>query len=799
MAGPERCPGCLHALPPDAPRGLCPACLLLQAMAADTVEPSVPDGPGSTAPEDSLATREYVPGTSTASYHENAAGAPGVGTAARSADFPEFVGRYRLEREIGRGGMGEVIQGRDVEIGREIALKVLKEEFRDSAEMVLRFVEEAQIGGQLVHPAIVPVYEMGTFPDGRPFFVMKLVRGRNLTELLKSRPDPAEDLPRYLSIFEQVCQAMAYAHSRGVIHRDLKSLNVMVGAFGEVQTMDWGMAKLLDRESTPEAESEIRTVRAGSFASVAGGVKGTPNYMPPEQARAEVDRIDERADVFALGAILCEILTGMPPYLGQSAEEILAKAAKADLADALARLDASGADAELPALARHCLAPDRDDRPRNAGEVANTMAAYFASVQDRLRRAELDRVEAQTRAEEESKRRVLADELAGEAEGRAASERKRRRATLALAASLLLLFGLGGTVASWIRDRGVVASRAYEDARNLRDRALADIQSPAVWSAAVEAAKRAEGLLAFGVSSGTRRRVLELRQELEQTRELLETLVEIRSSRYDDEDGQRTDAANTDAFRLAGLDVKTSSPPELARQIRARPREVALEMTRALDDWALERRYVDDRAGSRRITDVARLADPDPWRNRLRDALGIRDKASARDTSRVLVDSARLDGLDAVGLHLLGRVLMGAGELDAAERVTRVGQRRFPRDAWLNLDLALCLVDLNRRKEAISYFVAARSLRPEMGYPLARAARGTRRDGRFDRGVPGPGPTATEAGFVSGLPRKNFEGPRRIERGRRVPRSRDLVLSIGRGEFKPIPGMLATTSTSATP
>ncbi len=246
---------------------------------------------------------------------------------------------------------------------------------------------------------------MGTFPDGRPFFVMKLVQGRTLADLLHSRTDPTEDLPRYLSIFDQVCQAMAYAHFRRVIHRDLKSPNVMVGAFGEVQTMDWGMAKLLSSEGPTRGRRRDPDRSAdGSLATVDGSVKGTPNYMSPEQARGEGDRLDERTDVFSLGAILCEILTGRPPYLGESSEEVLAKAARADLADALAELGNCGADVRV-AGPGPSLSGDRSGRPperRRRGRRA--IAAYFAGVLDRLRRAELDRVEAETRAEEESKR-----------------------------------------------------------------------------------------------------------------------------------------------------------------------------------------------------------------------------------------------------------------------------------------------------------------------------------------------------------------------------------------------------------
>lgn len=153
--------------------------------------------------------------------------------------------RYRLEGEIARGGMGAVLRGRDEDLGREIAVKVMLQNHAGKTELLQRFVEEAQIAGQLQHPGITPVYELGRFPDQRPYFTMKLVRGQTLAKLLKDRPDPANERPRFLKIFEQICQTLAYAHTRKVIHRDLKPHNIMVGSFGEVQVMDWGLAKVL--------------------------------------------------------------------------------------------------------------------------------------------------------------------------------------------------------------------------------------------------------------------------------------------------------------------------------------------------------------------------------------------------------------------------------------------------------------------------------------------------------------------------------------------------------------------------
>jgi hypothetical protein len=151
--------------------------------------------------------------------------------------------RYRLGEEIARGGMGSVLRAHDTILGRDLAVKVLLEEHQNHPAMVQRFIEEAQIGGQLQHPGIPPVLELGRFPDGRPCIAMKLVKGRTLAALLGECPDPRRDRPRLLGIFDHVCQTMAYVHSRRVLHRDLKPANIMVGPFGEVQIMDWGLAK----------------------------------------------------------------------------------------------------------------------------------------------------------------------------------------------------------------------------------------------------------------------------------------------------------------------------------------------------------------------------------------------------------------------------------------------------------------------------------------------------------------------------------------------------------------------------
>ena len=172
--------------------------------------------------------------------------------------------RYQLFGEIARGGMGAILRGRDVDLGRDLAVKVLLDPTRTSPRWSGGSSRRRRSAASSSTRAIVPVYELGTFADRRPFFTMKLVKGRTLADLLRARPSPADDLPRFLSIFESIAQTMAYAHARGVIHRDLKPSNVMVGSFGEVQVMDWGLAKVLPQGGAADDEPSPGPSRARS-------------------------------------------------------------------------------------------------------------------------------------------------------------------------------------------------------------------------------------------------------------------------------------------------------------------------------------------------------------------------------------------------------------------------------------------------------------------------------------------------------------------------------------------------------
>jgi serine/threonine-protein kinase len=673
--------------------------------------------------------------------------------------LPEQTGdRYQLQGEIARGGMGAVLRGRDVDLGRDLAVKVLLEKHAHRPEVARRFIEEAQIGGQLQHPGVVPVYDIGRFGE-RPFFTMKLVKGQTLQALLAERAEPSVDRPRFLSIALQVCQTLAYAHAKGVIHRDLKPANVMVGAFGEAQVMDWGLAKVLaeggvadeekaSRQQQSEEGTQIRTARssglAGTFGTQteAGSLLGTPAYMPPEQANGDVAHLDRRADVFGLGAILCEVLTGKPPYVGRSSEEVRRKACNGDLADALARLDSCGADAELVVLTKTCLAAEAIDRPQDAQAVADGLVAYLNGVQERLHQAELAEAEAKAKAVEEA---------------------RRRRLTLALAATVLLAVTLGGGGWLWVKNehdtRAVQVAREVNDALNqataLREKAkAATTGGAALFAQAREQVSRARALVENGPADyalvdQVRRLQAELDEE-EKDRILVAALDEARLAQAEtlSENRFATERAVPkfrEAFAAYGLPAGQDEPAAAAVRIRQRPAAVQEAILAALDEW-------DDLAGNPRyhivephrewLRAVLDAAEPaDAWGRKVRAArrepdgakrqAALEALAAAADFAKVPVRA--LTGLVSPGRYAKGNALRPA---EAAKLLRRV-QRRYPADFWANELLGKILQQVTPPQwdEAVRFLTAAVALRPDS--PGARINLGTalQTNGRLDEAL----------------------------------------------------------------
>jgi len=502
-------------------------------------------------------------------------------------------------------------------------------------------------------------------------------------------------LPRFVQIFEQIAQAVGFAHSRGIIHRDLKPQNVMVGEFGEVQLMDWGLAKDLAYTSARLGrESEESSLNTDGLLTAAGMIMGTPAYMAPEQARCEP--VDQRADVFSLGGILTAILTGKPVFTGDSAFESIERAAAGDTALALDRLKESGADAELQAVARKCLSAEATDRYPTGRAVADAVAAYRAGVEQRLKQAETARAEAVVRETE---------------------QRKRRKVQVALAFTVLTLAAAGGAFAWWqqeqsnrrLRDesllkqerefkdnqarQGVVASQAL--ATNLRRR----YRYKEAEAALAQAAELAKG-------------AVELAPVVEQARVDLAFVVQLDDIRYrkwlwlmggEGNPGKfNTTIAAPEyhrAFSAQNLDLKTLPPTEASARIAASG--VKAELVAAIDDWAL---YEPDTALRDRLLEVARRADPGPWTDRLRDP-AVRGNRGAIAT---LVADADVSRTPPAAIQVLAVLMTRQQGLDP--RPTLIAARMANPGEF---ELAFYLGQCQDGGPAIGPYEVAHSLRPD--------------------------------------------------------------------------------------
>lgn len=630
--------------------------------------------------------------------------------------------RYQIDGEIARGGMGAVFKGRDRNLGREVAVKVLLATHSGRSELVQRFVEEARIAGRLQHPGVAPVYDLGRFRDERPYFAMKLVHGQTLAAMLAERTGPASDRARFVGIFAQVCQTLAYAHAQGVIHRDLKPANVMVGAFGEVQVMDWGLAKVLSDGAAVDAPA-IRDQFALGWADMAltvdadtplaashtqaGSVLGTPAYMAPEQARGDVKCVDKRSDVFGLGAILCQILTGQPPFVGHS-QAVMRLAQAGNLNEAFMRLTSCGADVELVNLAKHCLANDPQQRPADAGGVAEAATAYQDSVTERLRQAELARA-AETARTEEARATAEQERKAREAaQARAVAERRARRLTLGLAASVLTLVAVGAAGGLWAQrqaaERRAEAERqrdgvetALEKARGLRQQER--------WAEARAVLEQTRGTLARGPE--------DLRQRVDQAVAdvaLVDRLDAIRMQRAlivaGKLDVKGAGLEYAAAFKDAGLGDEGEDADVVAARIRGSA--VREQLVAALDIWAMS---TSDPQRAAWLLEVARLADPDEWRDSFHDVemwcnpVGLEKLASdlLADERRLARQSPQL--LEALGTALIRTKVNSLPLLVAA-------QDRFPDDFWLNFTLADAYDRAGRPGEGAGFYRVSLAIRP---------------------------------------------------------------------------------------
>jgi serine/threonine-protein kinase len=391
------------------------------------------------------ATRLYQPAAKVerpvgdATVREAPAAAARVSILPAPIDDQGFDLRYRTLGTLGEGGMGVVSLRKDTRIGREVAIKMLHSKAASSADARMRFEREARVQGQLEHPAVVPVYDLGVAPDGTPFFTMKRLRGENLADILdglaKGRPTAAAyTRRRLLTAFASVCLAIDFANARGVLHRDLKPSNVMLGAYGEVYVLDWGLAKLTGEVGVED--DPISMARAQKATQV-GEVMGTPGYMSPEQLRGEVDQLDGRTDVYSLGVVLFEILTLEPLHDRKGLDTIY----NSTLGKLPARLSeralARGAPPELVAICARATALDREGRYASARELHDAIERFLGGERDAKERSEMAAAHAKTARE-------AADLAAQEPEMRELALRE-------VSAALALDPGNGGAVETLMR------------------------------------------------------------------------------------------------------------------------------------------------------------------------------------------------------------------------------------------------------------------------------------------------------------------------------------------------------------
>jgi len=676
---------------------------------------------------------------------------PGVSAAKL---VPQGRGNYQLMGEIARGGMGVILKGHDTDLGRDVAVKVLDPELAKRPEVVQRFVEEAQIGGQLQHPGIVPVYELGLMADDRPYFTMKLIKGRTLAALFQQRKNTADNRGKLLAIFESVCQTMAYAHSKGVLHRDLKPANVMVGAFGEVQVVDWGLAKVLRRGGVADEKraketihTVIETVRSGSGSSgsdsMVGSVMGTPAYMAPEQAQGEVEKLDERADVFSLGAILCELLTGKPPYVAAEGENVLPLAARAELDPARARIEACEADLALKRLCLDCLMPPRGARPANAEVVANAVHAYITSTEERAAKASIQ----------------------------AAEERRRRRLQAALGGTITVALVLGGGGFWWVnreREKRMDQTRtaveaAYgesmefgrsgkpADALQSARRALALAEQGEADAAMLERARTFVAQAEQASSVAESERTLHEKDEA-LCKQLIDLRLEQIKTLGNREREIELDAAFAKAFHDYGVDLEGDDLVPALKRIRERA--IAEEVALALDDWGRLRRRVHGEKSEKaeNLLYLAMDLDPEPGRLRLRQAIFDNDLAALLE----LAAPERLANLAPGSIWVLSSTLWDKFPEHRPDvyRMYDQAQHLYPGDFILQSVGGNIYQRAGRNEASMSCRTAALSLRPDDRVARLRVAESLLFLGRLTdaegaaRACVGSDPTSAEGHYL---------------------------------------------------
>lgn len=649
--------------------------------------------------------------------------------------LPDFD-RYAELNYQAKGGMKTIYGATDTRLGRRVALAIMHPHLARSERAVEWFLEEAQVASQLQHPNIAPVYDMGAMPGelSRPYFSMKLIVGRTLADVIGDYRRAPSDVGReaLLRNMTAICGALEYAHLQGVFHRDLKPANVMVGQHGETQVMDWGLSKRQSRhagkadgDEAHEDGADEETLAYGPHANVSSTARGTPAYMPPEQAKGA--HVGAASDVFALGAILCEMFTAAPPYRGNSASEVFRKARAAELDDAWRRLDGCQEPAELIDLTRRCLSAEIAARPASAAAVAEEITSFMAQRERKLREAELAKAAALARVAEERKRRRLQFVYGG-----------------------LLLAAITGAMLAWQSVRAAnerrtqtamhTISAALDEARVLYNAAQAAPHTTALeceravaaWKEAVAAVEQAGSQFDLAkIDAATTSRVRQLQEQcaaelaaasarLNEARrfDMLTSKLEAIYASTGARDILGAAASNADqdaaaafqaAFAEAGLNLLDGDVAAGVRLLKAVPDSYRERLITYLDLWAMS-----PAENGSRLHAIVNHVDENTLRLRMRKAMQDGDFAGLEEMAGQLRDQREQPGL----ILFAAMFLHTGGHLDSAIDLLKHARSTTPRDFWTHLALGKMFADLEvpRDRDAVTCYRCAVALAPDSSY-----------------------------------------------------------------------------------
>jgi tetratricopeptide (TPR) repeat protein/tRNA A-37 threonylcarbamoyl transferase component Bud32 len=600
-----------------------------------------------------------------------------VGTATSSGQ------RFRILRPHAKGGLGEVFVARDEELHREVALKEIQQRHADHPDSRTRFLLEAEITGGLEHPGIVPVYGLGAYPDGRPYYAMRFIKGDSLKDAIgrfHQADVPGRDVgERTLALrgllrrFIDVCNAVAYAHARGVLHRDLKPGNVMLGQYGETLVVDWGLAKAVGRSegATGAEEDTLRPTAASDAAPTqTGAALGTPAYMSPEQAAGRSNLLGAASDVYSLGATLYCLMTGRAPFTRDEMGAVLAKVQRGEFPPP--RQVKGNVPPALEAVCLKAMALRPQERYASPQALADDLEHWLAD-------------EPVTAYREPWTVRL----------GR---WRRRHRGLVAgVAAAALVALLLGGIGLFWLVERAAELRRGVEAALDQ----VTERQQQARWDEAEAVLEQAQARLGEGGPQDLRQRLAQARSDLKLVRLLDAARLKVATV----VEGKLDFAGAEQDYATAFGQAQLGRPGDEVAAAAARLRRSAIrpQLVAALDDWASCTRSASRRSW---LLAIARRVDPDRWRDRLRDPrLWQRPQALER-----LARQARPEELSPQLVTALAQVLMGGG--GDAVPLLQAAQARHPQDFWLNFELGNALDARKQAGEAVGYYRAALALRP---------------------------------------------------------------------------------------